>query len=112
VQNPYNDAIPLVGQYTENGNCTTSGTIDNQVAISLVQGVFNKVYIKGIWNGGNNFIVTANIDPSNQTIDIPQQSVAGQFFSGGGTYSTNQVEINYSVTGLTVSENCSVTLTR
>lgn len=113
IPNLVNPALALVGEYTETGNCSASGAVNNEkVEVSAVSTVFNRINIKGIWKGGTFYTLTANINPDNQTIQIPSQTVNAIQFNGSGSYDGSKIELTYSASGTTVNETCTVTLTK
>lgn len=109
---PVNPALALVGTYTESGPCTTSGTISHNLSISVVDPYFNKITIRGLWNGSSTINVVADIDPSSNTIVIPSQVSNGTTFTGAGSYSGNQITISYTATSGIFTEQCSTIMTK
>lgn len=110
---PYsNHAVGLVGNYTEKGACQQAGSVEHDVTIETAAEK-NKVIIKGLLSGVNSNKITAIVNPSNSTIDIPEQVVNSVTYKGDGTFDDNKVVINYTVKGgVSVNESCSSTLTR
>lgn len=110
---PYsNNATGLKGYFTENGNCSQKGTVNNEVSVEIDETGVNKIIIKGLLSGVWSNDVKANIDPSNNTLDIPAQVINSVTYEGDGTYDDNKIVINYTVKGATINESCTSTLTR
>ncbi len=113
VPNPTNPATALIGNYEESGNCSGSGSVAHNATVSVIPTTFNRIAINSIWKPGGNYNVYADINPSNGTLTIPSQSAGGMTFSGSGTYTANEIQINYHVTdGNLVNDYCGTTLTR
>jgi hypothetical protein len=79
VPNPVNPAAILTGKYLESGSCSLSGNVNDTVTVTTVGPGFNKINLRGLWSGGTNYNVIANVDPVNQTINIPGQMVIQSF---------------------------------
>lgn len=113
---PVNDAPSLVGNYVEQGPCTVSGNLSNSANISTVTSAINIIKILGIWGGGVQYFLTANIDPATKLLTIPTQPFGGSLtISGSGTYTTSpaKLDISYYVTdGNLVNDTCVTTFTK
>jgi hypothetical protein len=112
VPNPVNPATPLVGNYQESGPCTLSGNIHDTVTVATITNSFNKVQLTGLWTGNTATKVDADVDPVQQTISIPSQIVDNATYSGNGSYSANQIIINYKVTAGNTTDTCTTVLNR
>ena len=112
VAPPVNPASILAGAYLESGLCGQTGTVSDTVKITTVSPYYNKIQLQGLKTGTSSINVIADIDPSNNTLLIPYQSVSGQTFSGSGTYTNNTLTINYTYSSGPFLENCSTVLTK
>ncbi|MCB0697675.1 MAG: hypothetical protein KDC07_09940 [Chitinophagaceae bacterium] len=110
---PYtNPADGLAGSFTETGACSTKGSVNDNVNIVSDDTVKNRIHIKGLFSGVMTNIIYANIDPKTNTLDIPVQTVNSVSYSGDGTYDDDKLIINYTVSGITINESCTSTITR
>lgn len=110
---PYsNIANGLVGQFLENGMCSPSGAVGDTVDVVAVSGVNNKINIKGFWSGVWSNMVTADLNPSDKTLNIPSQVVNGLTITGKGSFDDNVMIIGYRVQGTTVNDTCTSTFSR
>lgn len=100
----------VVGTYTATSLCTSSGNQTGSVFISMT-GTKNKVQLNNLWPVFNT--VNATVDCSNSSITVPTQILqfSGQEISGTGTYNTDSVIINYTITNVGGgSETCTTVL--
>ncbi len=110
---PYsNEAVGLKGDYTETGVCSPKGNINDNVSIVVDETTENRIYIKGIFSGVMTNEVYADIDPKTKTLTIPLQKVNSVDYSGDGSYDDDKLVINYTISGITINESCTSTLTR
>lgn len=110
---PYsNAAVGLVGGFREQGVCTQGGNVGHEVDVVAVDGIPNRVNIKGFWSGVWSNIIYANLNPTNNTLTIPAQIMNDVTVTGSGTYDDNTMIVNYHVAGSTVNDNCSSTFSR
>ncbi len=110
---PYsNHSVGLKGTFTETGSCSQTGSVTNNVTITPDQTVQDRVHIKGIFSGVSTNEIYADINASNNTLNIPKQNVNSVDYEGDGTYDDDKVIINYTITGITINESCTSTLTR
>lgn len=113
IPSAVNDAPLLTGTYEEEGDCVMKGNIQNNVYVSPAPGGINKVYLEGIWLHSANYQVEAVLNPADKTLEIPAQTNKGMQFSGSGTYTETEIILEYQLSdGVTVNENCTVTLTK
>jgi hypothetical protein len=109
---PYsNEALGLVGNYTESGVCT-KGNVNHNVTVEKDPTENNKIYINGIMSGVLNNTVYGTVNPTNKTIYIFKQLQNSVYYEGEGTYDDDKIVLNYRVTGAVINENCTSTLTR
>lgn len=110
---PYsNAAVGLEGQFNEGGMCTPSGAVGDTVDVVPVEGVKNRINIKGFWSGVWSNMVYANLNVANKTLDIPSQTVNGVTINGTGTYDDNIMIVGYRIKGFTVDDTCTSTFSR
>lgn len=110
---PYsNDAVGLVGSYTEQGSCTQKGSLDESVNIIVDESGTNKIIMKGLFSSVQTNKISATLNKANKTLMIPEQMQNGVTYEGDGTYDDAKLVINYTVKGTTINESCSATLTR
>lgn len=110
---PYsNAALGLKGDFTESGQCSLQGPVNENVRIEIDEQVKNKIYIKGLFSGVWSNVIYAILNPADNTLTIPSQVQNAVTYEGDGTYDDDKVIINYTVTGVTFNETCSSTLTR
>lgn len=107
---PYsNPALGLDGDFTEKRKCAQMGDTSVPVTVKPIAGQANKILLSGLWMGGGNYIVTATIQPTNQTIIVPMQYSNRLKFEGTGNYSKGRFELSYTVVdtahGL-INDNC------
>lgn len=107
-----NAAVGVAGEYTESRNCSQTGSGTNDVTVELDESGDNKLVIKGLLFGVMSTELNTIIDPTNRTLTIPQQVKGSVTYQGDGTYREDQISINYTVTGSTINESCTSTLTR
>jgi hypothetical protein len=112
VPNPVNPSLVLVGNYLELGPCTASGNISDTVTIATITNSFNKIRLTGLWTGNTTTKIDADVDPVQHTLVIPPQVVNSATYSGNGSYSANQITINYRVTAGNTTDSCTTVLNR
>lgn len=104
-----NAATGLKGTFEEKGNCSTAG---HDVNVVVASSQSDRIIIRGFWKGTMTNEVYADIDRNNKTLTIPSQTVFGITYSGSGTYTDNEMVINYTAIGTTVNQTCTSTFTR
>lgn len=110
---PYsNAAVGLKGVFTESGQCSQSGNLNNNVNIVVDESAKNKIELKGLFSSVMSNVIKADINPDKKTLTIPSQKVNSVTYEGDGTFDDDKLIINYTVTGLTINESCTATLTR
>ncbi|HEY9176636.1 MAG TPA: hypothetical protein VIN07_03050, partial [Flavipsychrobacter sp.] len=110
---PYtNAAIGLKGAFTETGQCSQTGAVNDNVNIVVDETVKNRIHIKGLFSGVMTNEIYADIDPAAKTLTIPSQAQNGLTYQGDGTYDDDKLVINYTMTGDVINNNCTSTLTR
>lgn len=110
---PYtNPAIGLTGAFMESGQCSKVGSINDNVNIEIDETIKNRIHIKGLFSGVMTNEIYADIDPATGTLTIPNQVQNQLTYNGDGTYDDDKLVINYTVTGITINESCTSTLTR
>lgn len=110
---PYSNAAEgLVGDFTEMGQCSQTGEVNDNVNIVADETVKNRIWIKGIFSGVMTNKVYADLDPQTKTLTIPSQIASDLTCEGDGTYDDDKLVINYKLTGDIINNNCSSTLTR
>ncbi|HEY1032362.1 MAG TPA: hypothetical protein VGD89_11365 [Flavipsychrobacter sp.] len=110
---PYSNAADgLIGLFREQAACTQGGNIGDTVDVEKDQATPNRVNFKGLWSGVWSNIIYANLNPTDNTLVIPAQSINGVTFSGNGTFDDNTIIISYRVAGATVNDTCTSTLSR
>lgn len=107
-----NAAVGVKGEYSENRNCSQSGSGTNNVTIVLDPSGDNKLLIRGLLYGVMSTELNAFLDPATKTLTIPQQNQSSVTYEGDGTYEDDKISINYTVKGTTINESCTSTLTR
>lgn len=108
---PYsNEATGFIGDFNETGNCTVSG--GHSTRIEAVDGVNNRINIKGFWQGTFTNEIYADLNPATKTLVIPSQTQNGLTFQGSGTYKDDELTVDYTVVGNLVNETCSSTFIR
>ena len=110
---PYsNHAVGIAGEYSEKGACQQVGNVQNDVRIEAAAEK-NKIIIRGLLTGVMSNKITATVNPTNKTINIPSQIVNSATYEGDGTFDDDKVVINYTVKAASsINESCSSTLTR
>lgn len=110
---PYtNPAVGLIGGFMETGQCSRVGALNDNVNIVIDETIKNRIHIKGLFSGVMTNEVYADINPANGTLTIPTQVQNQLTYNGDGTYDDDKLVINYTVTGITINESCTSTLTR
>ncbi len=110
---PYtNAAIGLVGAFTETGQCSQTGNVNDNVNIVADETVKNRIHIKGLFSGVMTNEIYADINPATKTVTIPSQVVNDLTYKGDGTYDDDKLVINYTMNGDVINNSCSSTLTR
>ncbi|MEZ5016650.1 MAG: hypothetical protein R2800_06330 [Flavipsychrobacter sp.] len=104
-----NEATGLKGTFEEKGNCSATG---HDVNVVIASSQINRIIIRGFWQGTMTNEVYADLDRNNKTLSIPSQTVFGITFTGSGTYTDNEMVINYTAKGTTVNQTCTSTFTR
>ena len=110
---PYtNAAVGVAGDYTETGNCSQKGSVNNHIKVEVDAQTKNRVLISGLLSGVMTTTVYADIDPNNNTFKIPSQSANSVTYAGEGSFDDNKLIINYTVKGAVINESCTSTLNR
>ncbi len=110
---PYtNAAIGLVGSFTETGQCSQTGAVNDNVNIVADATIKNRIHIKGLFSGVMTNEIYADIDPVTKTLTIPSQVQNALTYKGDGTFDDDKLVINYTMNGDVINNNCSSTLTR
>ncbi|MBW7912710.1 MAG: hypothetical protein H3C54_03185 [Taibaiella sp.] len=110
---PYtNAAIGLVGTFTETGQCSKTGNVNDNVNIVADEIVKNRIHIKGLFSGVMTNEIYADINPADKTLTIPSQVVNDLTYKGDGTYDDDKLVINYTMNGDVINNSCSSTLAR
>jgi hypothetical protein len=110
---PYsNHSHGMKGDYVESHNCTSDGKKDINVTILADENVANKVIIRGFWSGTHTNQVVGYLEPTSQKITIPEQTVFDVTFKGEGTYTDDQINLNYTTRTQIFSETCTAVLNR
>jgi hypothetical protein len=114
---PYgNEALALVGPFKETHKCSQSGDLAFNVFIESAFTANNRINIKGFWSSSWTNVVYADLNPGAKTLIIPSQKVNGLEYKGGGTYTEDLLNINYTVAdtfgGKVVNESCTATIAR
>lgn len=110
---PYsNAALGLKGDFTEQGDCSGTGSINHNVRVVVDDTVKNRIHIKGLFSSVMTNEIIADIDPATKTLTIPQQEQNEVNYEGDGTYDDDKMVINYTVKGTTLDISCTSTLTR
>lgn len=96
----------LVGSYSGSDYCASTG--QNHYTCNILATTPTNITLSNL--GG--IQVTAVVDCSKNTIEIPTQTVSNFSISGSGTYTANRIVINW--TGISAGGpiNCSTTFTR
>ncbi len=104
---PNDCAHLLAGAYLGSDYCNTSGQPTYPCTVTAIDST--NVTFSNL--GG--VTVTAVLNCSNNTINIPTQSFAGNFsISGNGTYTANRIIIYWSGLSLGIPFNCNTTFTK
>jgi hypothetical protein len=110
---PYtNPALGLKGSFTETGQCSQTGGVNENINIVVDETMKNRVIIRGLFSGVMTNEIYADINPATKTLTIPQQEQNELTYQGDGTYDDDKLIINYTMTGVTINNNCTATLTR
>lgn len=110
---PYtNAALGLEGSFTETGQCTQTGAVNDNVNIVADETVKNRIHIKGLFSGVMTNKIYADIDPVTKTLTIPSQVQNDLTYAGDGTFDDDKLVINYTMNGDVINNNCTSTLTR
>lgn len=110
---PYtNPATGLVGNFNETGQCVQQGSVGHNVTIVTDATIKNRIHIKGLFSGVMTNEVYADINPATMTLVIPSQQQSFVTYQGDGSYDDDKLIINYTVTGASINESCTSTLTR
>jgi len=110
---PYaNAADGLVGFFVEKSQCSQSGSMGDTCKVEKDSTINNRIYIKGFWSGVWSNKVSADMNPTDNTLNIPVKTTNGVSFSGAGTYDDNTMIVHYRVTGSTVDDTCASTFSR
>lgn len=110
---PYsNAAIGLAGAFTETGQCSQTGNVNDNVNIVADETIKNRIHIKGLFSGVMTNEIYADINPADKTLTIPLQVANDLTYKGDGTYDDDKLVINYTMNGDVINNSCSSTLTR
>lgn len=110
---PYtNAAVGLIGAFTETGQCSQTGAVNDNVNIVADETVKNRIHIRGLFSGVMTNEIYADINPATKTITIPSQVQNDLTYQGDGTYDDDKLVINYTMTGAVINNNCTSTLSR
>ena len=108
-----NAAYMVEGVCNTSGACTPqTGAVTHEANVVVATSAPNRVEIQGFWSDSWSNVVYADLNPSNNTVTIPAQTVNALTFEGNGTYTEGSMHINYTVKGALVDEACNVTYTR
>lgn len=99
----------FVGIYNATSTCSTSGSLTYTVTVIGDGGVSTKVYLSNLGNSGCGINLDGNISGNTVAID---GSACGIYYTGSGTISGNILTLNYNSTYNSVTESCSVTMTK
>ena len=106
-----NEARNMEGSYQELGNCAILGGRNNLISAEADAQVQHRILFKGLWSGAA-YEVYADLNPANQSLQIPQQLVNGANFSGNGTYNDTLIELHYAISNSIFSDTCGTWLKR
>lgn len=110
---PYtNAAIGLVGAFTETGQCSQTGTVNDNVNIVADQTIKNRIHIRGLFSGVMTNEIYADINPDTKMLTIPSQVQNALTYQGDGTYDDDKLVINYTMNGDVINNSCTSTITR
>ncbi|RYD57146.1 MAG: hypothetical protein EOP56_10115 [Sphingobacteriales bacterium] len=110
---PYtNHSQGVKGEYIETHKCSADGEKTVTVTIIPDQSIENKVIMRGFWSGTQINEVVAFIEPASHTITIPEQTLYDVTYKGSGTYTDDQITVNYSAKTQIFDETCTAVLNR
>lgn len=110
---PYsNDAVGLKGDFTETGSCVQQGNVTNNIVVTVVDSVKNRVLLKGLSSGVQTNEVYADLSPDTKTITIPSQVQSFVTYQGSGSYQDDVIQITYTINGPAVNETCTTSINR
>jgi hypothetical protein len=110
---PYsNHAQGMKGDYVEAHTCTVDGQKNVNVNILADEDVPNKVILKGFWSGTQVNQVIGYLEPASQKITIPEQTIFDVTYKGEGTYTDDQISVNYTTKTQIFTESCTAVLNR
>lgn len=110
---PYtNEANGVKGDYTETHQCDADGSKNFKVAVIADRDTPNRVTFKGFWTGTYVNEVYAYLDGATHTITIPQQTKYNITYKGSGTYTDDQILINYTANSDIVNDACTAVFDR
>lgn len=107
INTPAGCVYELVGNYTSTYTCSSSGTQTSKVDSTGVKdqiSITNVPFFPGT--------ILANVNCTNKTLTIPSQVKMQFTISGSGTFTSNSMNIQYTVDYGSGTENCNSTMTK
>lgn len=106
-----NCAAARAGLYNVLDACTT-GTYNYMSQVTTVTGNADVVYINNFADLGTSISVMVTLDCADNTLTIPSQTLGLFTISGSGTFTNNQITLNYTVASASQNESCTMTMTK
>lgn len=110
---PYsNHAEAFKAEFNENRQCDVTGEDTHSCFLEPVEGIINRIRIKGFWSPSWKSEIIADLQPETGKLNIPQQWVNQAMISGQGTYNDDTLRLEYTIQTNVFVDQCQSVISR